>query len=97
MIYSQILTREKKVIAWYRDIEPPAGLQYTAKAGERSAVVFDVLEDVEQADCRYAGRREADIVKATAYHLLQTTPMGNQRAIDVRFDGDDLEACIPQT
>jgi hypothetical protein len=32
-----------------------------AEAGKRSNVVFDVLEDIEQAKRRYAGRCEADI------------------------------------
>jgi hypothetical protein len=36
-----------------------------------------VLDNIEQADCRYAGRCEADIVEATANHMLQTTPVGN--------------------
>ena len=55
MIYDKVFAGEQELIAWHGDVKAAFRLQYLGEASERCNFIFDVLENIEKPNGRYAG------------------------------------------
>src|SRR5258706_15487119 len=89
-----VFVRPEPVESRNRQIGPSAAHHKTVDFSEERAVIFNVLDNIEQSDCGQNLREELGVFQSRPNDMAYTPVQGVSRSRESRFHKNDLEPSV---